>query len=249
MARFWVLLLVLSILGGELTTCWLSLNGYSFSEFEPVYRFFHLTQMVVLILLAGLSYRKIGDAFWQGISHLVLLGLSVSLVGDIINSFLVDLSFILQPQTLLSAVPFAIAHLLYITVFWKLGRGSESSTPMPLLLMTVIAWPPLAVVLWLILVDSSAGSILKWLSFAYAHVVVLMALASLWPLRAWGRAAWVAAAGGFVFLISDAFFGAWLAEGRDRPLWVSQFIWITYFLAQLLLLHVPLIGMRRAGAI
>lgn len=243
MKKAWVLVLVLSLLGCEVLACWLDQSGRPFAGFEAAYRSFHLLQMFFLIVLAELAFAQLpSGSLWRSVSRLVFIGLCFSFVGDLINSFLFDLSFILDPQTLLSAIPFAIAHCLYIAAFWRLGRNGPQAVTGGFVLTTLLIWPLLAIGLWWLIVDSSAGPVLKWLSYAYAHMVVLMALASFWPLKAWGRAAWVAVAGGLIFLLSDAFFGAWLAEGQSRPLWVSQTIWATYFLAQLAIAHVPLIG-------
>ena len=79
-----------------------------------------------------------------------------------------------------------------------------------------------------------------------AHAWPAMGLEGL-ELKAWGKIAWVAAAGGLTFLLSDTFFGAWLVEAQGRPLWVSQTIWTTYILAQLAIAHVPLIGEKTDG--
>lgn len=243
MNRQWILILVLSLLGCETLTCWLHQTGTPFAEFESAYRIFHLLQMITLILVTWLAYKSLPrEQPWKAAVILVFTGLCFSLAGDVINSFLIDLSFIIQPQTLLSAIPFAIAHFLYIGSFWIISRSGEQRVSSQWMAATFLVWPLLAFGLWQVLVDSSAGPVLKWLSFAYAHMVVLMALTSLWPLKALGKVAWVAAAGGFIFLLSDSIFGAWLAEGQDRPLWVSQAIWTTYFLAQLAIAHVPLIN-------
>ncbi len=249
MSSLWTLLLVVSLLGCEVMACWLDQNGHDFAGFEPGYRVFHLLQMLLLIILAAISFSKIeSNTLGSAVAKLVFAGLCFSLVGDVINSFLIDLSFIVQPQTLLSTIPFACAHFLYIACFWKIGRTGGQAVSKGLMAMTFMLWPLFAFGLWQLLVDSTAGPVLKWLSFGYAHMVVLMALTSLWPLMSMGKMAWVAAAGGLVFLLSDAFFGAWLVEGQGRPLWVSQIIWTTYFLAQLCMVHVPLMGRKGVPA-
>ncbi len=220
---------------------WVWTQRHQFAGVEVTYRVLHLAQMLMLIVVAYLAGRnRPAEPLWSSTRWLILAGLLFSFGGDLINSFLFDLSHIIEPQTLLSIVPFAIAHCLYITCFWRLGRAGPSPFPTPLILFTLFAWPILAASLWLVLVDYEAGPLLKWLSLGYAHMVVLMALVSLWPLKALGLKAWVAAAGGLIFLLSDSVFGAWLTEGRDRPLWTSQVIWVTYFLAQMCMMHVPL---------
>ncbi|MDX1495983.1 MAG: lysoplasmalogenase family protein [Salinisphaeraceae bacterium] len=238
-----VVLLLFSLVIGEVVMWWYRAD---FAQFELLYRAYHLGQMLLLIVAATLLWPRVrGLASSRWVYGLILFGLISSFAGDVINSFLIDLSHIIEPQTLLSVVPFAIAHCLYIAAFWRLGRQGPHPFPASLILLTVLVWPVLAASLWLILVDTGAGPLLKWLSLGYAHMVVLMALCSLWPLRSFGLRAWIAAAAGLVFLLSDAFFGAWLTEGRGRPLWVSQVIWTTYFVAQVCMMHVPLIGNGR----
>ncbi len=234
-----VVLLIVSLLVAESLT-WL--YAHRFAEFEVAYRVFHLMQMLLLIVAAALACRQVEAKPWLALRWLILAGLVFSFGGDVINSFLFDLSHIIEPQTLLSVVPFTIAHCLYITVFWRLGRGGQQPLYGALVVLTLLIWPVLAASLWLILVDYEAGPLLKWLSLGYAHMVVLMALLSLWPLKSLGLKAWMTAAGGLIFLLSDSFFGAWLTAGQARPLWVSQVVWVTYFLAQLCIMHVPLIG-------
>ena len=242
MHRALVVLLLASVIVGESAARYFA---ESFVEFEPAYRIFHLGQMLLLLVTACLSGRLVpAHSPWIATRWLILFGLLFSFAGDVINSFLIDLSFIIEPQTLLSVVPFAIAHCLTISVFWRLGRQGAHPMPVVLIGLTLLAWPVLAASLWLILVDYEAGPLLKWLSLGYAHMVVLMALVSLWPLKSLGLAAWVTATGGLIFLLSDSFFGAWLTEGQNRPLWASQLIWVTYFVAQICVMQVPLIGRK-----
>ncbi len=240
----WVLALITSLLVSEVLACWLDQQGY---PFELPYRIFHLLQMLALIALSVIAYRQLEEGtLWRQIAMLILAGLCFSFVGDLINSQLVDLSALLKPQTLLSTIPFAVAHFLYIASFWKIARSGGAPVTGRMILASFLLWPVLAVGLWQLLIGSSAGPLIRGLSFAYAHMVVLMALTSFWPLKALGRAAWLSATGGVLFLFSDAFIGAWLMEGPTRPLWVSQTIWVSYFLAQICLMHVPLIGRRPA---
>lgn len=237
-----IFLLLISLVLGEIAIWLLQAD---FAAYEPAYRVYHLAQMLVLILAAVLARSQVAaQSPWPAVWWLILLGLGFSLAGDVINSFLFDLSHVIEPQTLLSVGPFALAHVLYITVFWRLGRTGMQPIPAALVLINLLVWPALAVSLWLVLVDITAGPLLKWLSLGYAHMLVLMALCSLWPLKSLGRRAWIAAAGGLIFLFSDAFFGAYLTQGQARPLWVSQVIWVSYFLAQLCMMHVPLIAER-----
>lgn len=208
------------------------------------YRVMHLMQMLCLIAFAGWCWRGVRQsktvvvaerALWLRVSNAVLLALLLSFCGDLINSFLFDLSHIVEPQTLLSVVPFMLAHILYIAAFWRLAHESERGRSMTWRLLRnpmLLAWPFLAGGLWKIVVSAEAGPLMTGLSALYALVVVLMAITALWVPLCRGRVFLLLAAGGLLFLISDSLLGAWLPAGPDRPFPVSQAIWISYFLAQ-----------------
>ncbi|MGB1580659.1 MAG: lysoplasmalogenase family protein, partial [Nevskiales bacterium] len=118
--RLLVVFLLISLLVGEVAIWWWRAD---FAQLETAYRSYHLAQMLLLIFTAALLWpRVVGTAASPWLYSLILLGLLSSFVGDVINSFLIDLSQIVEPQTLLSVVPFAIAHCLYIAAFWRLGR-------------------------------------------------------------------------------------------------------------------------------
>jgi uncharacterized membrane protein YhhN len=189
------------------------------------YRILHLAEMLALIALVGLESAGRGR-----VARLVLAGLLLSFVGDVINSHLLDLSSILQPQTLLSIPPFAAAHLCYIAAFVAIIRGA-STQPLPWAPFTVLG-PMLALGLWWLLIDRSAPPLLLKLSLGYAFVVTLMGLTALLLGLRLGGHAWLPAVGGLVFVVSDAILGSYLLDGPQRPLLASQAIWATYFLAQ-----------------
>lgn len=200
----------------------------------PVYRAAHLAEMMLLIGLFAQEFD-----LRARVAQLVLAGLVLSLAGDLVNSDLFDLTFILAPATLLSIPPFAAAHLCYVAAFLILVRG-VAGRPVPWWLLA-LAWPVLASGLWWLMIDRSAPPLLLKLSVGYAFVVMLMGLMALALGLRFGGRAWLPAAGGAMFLVSDAILGHYLLDGLQRPLAASQAIWVTYFMAQVLISRAPLL--------
>lgn len=199
-----------------------------------IYRLAHLVEMAALIVLTLSTFG------WQGrVARLVITGLLLSFAGDLVNSFLFDLGFLLEPQTLLSIPPFVAAHLCYIAAFViLLRRASGELQPWGRVLL---AWPVLALVLWWLVIDRNAPPLLLKLSVGYAFVVTLMGLMALLLGMRLRHAAWAPAIGGLMFVLSDSIFGSFLLDGPQRPVLVSQAIWVTYFLAQVLISRAPVL--------
>ena len=209
------------------------------------YRILHLLQMASLLIFACWCWYRIRQsaaipvaerALWLNASTAIGIALLLSFGGDLINSFLFDLSALMQPQTLLSVPFFLVAHLLYISAFWRFTHSTERGRSMGWRLVRnpmLLAWPLLAGLLWNWVVSPEAGTLMRGLSGVYALVVVLMAITSLWVWFCRGMAFSTIAIGGMLFLASDALLGSYLLQGPDRPFWASQLIWISYFLAQM----------------
>ncbi len=202
------------------------------------YRMAHLAEMLALIALVWSESAGRGR-----VARLVLAGLLLSFAGDVINSHLIDLSGMLQPQTLLSVPPFVAAHLCYVAAFVAIIRRA-STQPLPWAPFAVLG-PMLALGLWWLLIDRSAPPLLLRLSLGYAFVVTLMGLTALLLGRRLGSHAWLPALGGLVFVVSDAILASYLLEGPQRPLLASQAIWATYFLAQCLVSRAAALDVRR----
>lgn len=214
------------------------------------WRLVHLSQMIILIVLMLCSKKDIKQVQHfpsRTVYRLVLTGLIFSFMGDLINSYLLDLTFIIKTQSILSALPFSIAHILYIRSNYLISeQHASSSAPFFLSMKTLriaslILWPLVAILLWKVLVSDTAPVLIKYLSFGYAFMVCLMALSSIWVLNALGQRGLGVAMGGFIFLCSDCIFGYFLMDGPRAPFWASQAIWTTYYTAQLFIAHSPLV--------
>ena len=177
-------------------------------------------------------------------AHLFYRGMRCAFIGDVINSFLLDsiLRKIIHPSTMLSIVPFAAMHIYYIRAFQVLrAAGSSNSTESQKKkhkMFLNLLWFAAAALLHYKLVLKGVPILdffekTPWRFFAtvgYALMVTRMAIDSCFPPK---NA--ILAAGGVLFLFSDAIFGYTLSDGPQRaPVW-SFMIWITYFCAQLLI--------------
>ncbi len=234
------------LIAGELAGVVMKLSGGPWSE--PVYRGYHLLQMVLAIATSLLIRREIAAATdIRGVRKvlvLIPLGLGFSLIGDIVNSRLIDLTHILPTQTLLSIPFFTTAHVFYVASFYLLCRSRDLGVWLPGRRMAVglVLWPFLGVGLWLVLIPGNAESVIRYLSLFYAMVVTLMAVGSFWVLQAYGRPAIYISLGGILFALSDSIIGYCLL--RPGGFYFSMIIWLTYFSAQLLILYTPLVVIR-----
>lgn len=207
----------------------------------PAYRLLHLAQMLALI---GLIAQRVAVNSPQ--ARWVLAGLLLSFAGDLVNSFLIDLSAMVKPQILLSIPAFVLAHLCYLAAYGRvLGWRPPSATARKLRLGMAVLWLPLSLMLWRLVIDPEAPPLLLSLSVGYAMVVVLMGLVALWLPMERGRIALWPALGGLLFVVSDSLLGAYLLHGDLRPVWVSQLIWISYFAAQCGVAHT--VGIQAAA--
>ncbi|MDZ7268225.1 MAG: lysoplasmalogenase [candidate division KSB1 bacterium] len=234
-ARLTLLILVL-LTAGELPALFLPPAAM------VIHRLFHLLQMLWLIALGFAIRHEIGHAAvfsprlsraeWQRVASLLVCGALLSFVGDVINAGVIDLTALLQPQTLLSIPPFAAAHGCYLAAFMLLSRAPlQGSTRLRGL--TLAAVPLLAIGVWSCVIPADAPRLVIGASLAYSFVLAAMVAGSLWVAWAWGRSGGSVALGGVLFLLSDALLGYYLL--RERPFWAGQLIWSTYMLAQLLI--------------
>jgi len=219
---------------------------------ETLLRILHLAEMVVLIgiaffyqLHAARSRSMDADhrRKWMRVSFWIRSGLVFSLAGDFINSKLFDFTFILKPQTLLSILPFAAAHIYYIRSFIFVSNDTEA-TAKKRLIATMLVWPLIAFPLWYFLMGRTAQGIMLYLSLPYALLVTLMALFSIHVSSSRGSLAFPVTAGGFLFLLSDSLIAYSLVN--EPSALRSQAIWITYILAQILITGTMRLAFERA---
>lgn len=201
------------------------------------YRIVHLVEMLLLIVLVAWQFRLSSVE-----SRLILAGLLLSFGGDLVNSYLFNLSILLKPQTLLSIPLFVLAHLCYIACFLRLLRWPPPGQPAVhgwQWLLALALWPVLALGLWQVVIDPAAPPLLVKLSLGYAFVVMLMGVVAVLLGFVHGRRALLPALGGVSFVLSDCLFGIYLLDGPTRPVLASQAIWLSYFFAQVLISRSP----------
>jgi hypothetical protein len=239
---------VLLLIAGEAKAIILQLTDGPWNEYS--YKGFHLIQMVLVIGISFMIRKEVMSASagshtktgrWVKVPVLVLTGLVFSFIGDFINSALIDFTFILKPQAMLSIPFFTIAHVLYVIAFYFLSYrpGAENSVTKKQMTIGLVIWPVIGICLWLLVIPVEADSLIKYLSLFYALVVTLMAVASFWPYLAFGRSALYVPVGGILFALSDGIIGYTLL--RPGGFYVGMVIWTTYFTAQLLIMHSPIL--------
>jgi hypothetical protein len=239
---------VLLLIAGEAKAIILQLTDGPWNEYS--YTGFHLIQMVLVIGISFMIRKEVISALpgegeksgrWAYVPALVLAGLVFSFIGDLINSALIDLTFILKPQTMLSIPFFTIAHIFYVIAFYFLScrPGEDNSVTRKQMTVGLVIWPFLGIGLWLLVIPREADGLIKHLSLFYALVVTLMAMASLWPFHAFGKRALFVPIGGMLFALSDSIIGYTLL--RPGGFYFDVVIWTMYFTAQLFILHSPLV--------
>jgi len=246
-------------------------QGWKETEEYIMWRKIHLFQMVLLNVMNFLLMKRIGNTEekelngsvkkegWHRIALLILLGTLFSLCGDLINSGVIDLTHIRNPQTLLSIPPFAIAHILYCVAFAKaapitpLGdekageAKSHKGNGVLRRTIFVVGVPLLAFGGHSAVVDSRLKPFMQRLSLGYGHVLAAMVVLSTWPLGTHGRAALPPFLGACIFYFSDMIFGYTLADGVNRWVGFSHAIWLTYFLGQMLISRLPLLAFHNSN--
>ena len=241
LARLIVMLLIL----GEVAAIALG------SVHEPIYRAYHLVQMLLLIAMAFAIRSEISDSSlataskpaWTSVAGRFATAAVFSLAGDLINSELLDLTFLLRPQVLLSIPFFAVAHLLYIGNFHRMTSPPihpvSAASLRKRMIITVAIGIPITLVVWNLIARPGDSAIATVLSLLYGGLLLAMAITSEWVSRAWGRAGLSVTVGALLFLFSDALIGFYLVA--ERPFAVSQLIWATYLLGQLLIVRAGLL--------
>jgi len=194
-----------------------------------------LVQMSFVIALAALLWRNIPEnmpAENRKAAWALVLGLLLSFGGDFVNSRLVDLTFIMPVQTMLSVPFFAAAHVFYILAFYRLGRPYLQAKPKALpvsIVLLVIA----SLVFWLTLINPEAPPDVRYPALFYAFLVTGMGIAGVWVALAHGARGVGTMVGGLLFVLSDAMLGYYLPD--MPPLKLGLIIWAIYVAGQLLI--------------
>lgn len=219
------------------------------SKHITVYSLYHLMQTLLLVALAFVIKKEMQQSHalhaslsrqdWARVASLLAGGIIFSFAGDLINSGLFELADLLQPQTLLSIPPFALAHVCYIAAFYLLSRRWLRASSNLFLSITIAAAPVLAISVWSFVMPSDMPRFVAYATLMYAFIIATMVLAAIWVARAWRRPALPVMLGAFLFLVSDALLGYALL--RERPFVVGQIIWATYILGQLLIVRAGLL--------
>lgn len=214
------------------------------------WRVLNLFEMLLLIGWVMYDTNKNKSYYSQlanQLSILIIVGFVFSFMGGVINNHLIDLTFILKNQSILSAIPFSIAHILYIRSYYLLSQNPQNTTNYfitdmkRLRIISLIVWPIFVFALWKILIPSTAPVVIKYICLGYAFMVSLMALTSFWVYNAWGSRGIMVTIGGIIFLVSDCVFGYFLMQGPNVPILAAHFVWITYYIAQLCIAQTPFV--------
>lgn len=227
--------LIISFVLLELPFIWLLSNQ---PELTSIWRISHLVQMLILMGWLVLANQHLGPEFRRG-GLWLLVALIFSFIGDVVNSRLIDLSFIVDPQIFLSIIPFAATQLIYALLFWQAAKSSPNIFQYKWL--SLIAWPIITFVLWQSLLSDGMTPVLTAATLAYASMVLLMLVTSSWLWRAWGSAGLPLFAGALIFVSSDATIGFNISQGHSPAGLSAHYIWVSYIVAQCLIVRLGLI--------
>lgn len=219
-----------------------------FDPFPKPFRGFLLCQIVVVAVLAfylrwalSLGAKRASASYpaWRKASNFITAGVSISIIGDLINSRLIDLTAFFSVQTVLSIPFFAAAHILYILTFYGLCKGYLRENP-DAKSNALWAWVLLSVGLWYVILPRDLDPMLRYIGLGYTFMVVGMGVSSVWMAFAFGKRGIPATIGGVAFVISDGIIGHYLPG--EAPIGVSIWIWSTYLIAQLLIVRTLLLA-------
>jgi len=212
-------------------------------EFESSWRIAHLGQMLVLMGWLLLANRELSPEF-KNTGRWLFAGLVFSFIGDVINSRLIDLSSIVEPQIFLSIIPFAATQLIYALLFWQAAQRSPQIFQYKRL--SLLAWPIITLLLWSQILADGMPTVLMAATLIYAAMVLLMMVTSSWLWRAWGGAGLPLFAGAAIFVSSDATIGYNISQGHSPAGWSAHYIWVSYIVAQCLIVRLALIRQQQS---
>ncbi len=213
---------------------WLSLRPVkTSSERLPISRGAYLGLSSVLLLLAWSLVLVRGPGSLGLI--LVALGMTASFGGDFCNLQFPGASRPLRQPLAFGIGAFMLAQVLYIAAFLSrlpLAELRSRGGFLPILALLVIA--P-ALIFRLRVYSPDRPRALMVLAFVYGFLLGAMAAVAISAAIARGGA-WIGiGCGAAFFMVSDAVFGNTTIRGV-HPVWEFQIPWITYLLAQALLI-------------
>lgn len=184
-----------------------------------------------ILIFAGLLFFLGGSVFLAPLFAIVF-----SLLGDWFNlQFPIALKSNGEPLVG-GIISFAMAQLFYITAFFQLTPiGSLYTGLLPYFITMVLLVVP-AVIFHFRVYNSQRPKSIMALAFLYGLVLCFFVSLTINAYLTFGGNWIYLMLGGFFFLLSDAVMGETTIHGGRHPKWEFQVPWITYLIAQSLLL-------------
>lgn len=181
-----------------------------------------LSFVVAALLIRHLNIRKVYTKF-------IAFGMVFCFLGDVINLNIIPGINSFSISTFLSIAFFGLAHLLFIFAYVKTAKSYGISVLSKEFYIGMVFYWVLTFSAWWLLVFSADKSFMALGVLVYGLWVSTMAAFSL-PLLRVNRKYILAAAGSFMFVISDLFLAATGIGGIMVP-FRDAIIWATYVLA------------------
>lgn len=217
----------LSILG-------FALNRYRTEQAGRIPKNAELAQSALLIALAVIIWVfGAGETPLATLATLICFGMVCGFVGDL---FMANV-FKMRNYVLSGMVAFAVGHVYYILGFREIALNFGLHNLGSYAVAFAATWA-LAVILWFALIRKPGGDVMQYFALGYALFLASMGGFAL-GLALQRGAFFPLALGILLFMLSDTLIGARLFGGRTFP-FIGDAIWITYIIAQLLIVTVTL---------
>ncbi len=193
-----------------------------------------LPQSFLLIILAAVIWLAAAQGTALAtLGLLTCLGMVFGFLGDL---FMANV-FRQEAHVLFGMVAFAVGHIFYMLGFRQIALAFDLHAAGSYGLALVVMWAA-AAVLWYVMVRKPGGDAMQYAALVYALFLASMAGYAL-GIALQQPAFWPLAIGGGLFLFSDALIAANLFSGR-RFRYMGDLIWLTYILAQALIVTTAL---------
>lgn len=189
-----------------------------------------LPQTVLLVALAVIVWLAAArQTALAGLGLFVGLGVALGFLGDL---FMADV-FRQKDHVLFGMAAFGAGHVCYMLGFREIALAFSLHAVGAYAIALLFTWAA-AIILWLLMIRSPTGEAgQQYAALAYALFLASMAGYAL-GLALQRGVLWPLAAGGLLFLLSDALIAARLFGGH-RFRYMGDVIWATYILAQALI--------------